>query len=223
MNAKISATPIVVVNGSPIPSVTGLLPSGAFERRAIALCNCGLTAASALRVAGVAPLPGRSSVPTTLCSCVATVRALCCTVYVAPSGPLPFLTCFCVCVESGLLMIFSSAWFCHMHRPKATASAAREMIKRTRSSVRCSTTLIRSSCPMLAAAVAISAQSPWLLVETGLSDRSARLADGHCDGDGLGHCRHRRGSGNRGRRVVVDGQRRVHLLAAQRLLEAAHA
>ena len=33
MKANSSATPIVVVNGSPIPSVTGLLPSGAFERR----------------------------------------------------------------------------------------------------------------------------------------------------------------------------------------------
>jgi hypothetical protein len=78
MNAKISA--IVVVNGSPIPSVTGLLPSGALERPLIALSSCGLEPASAARVAEETPLPGRSSAPVTAFSWVATTRALCCTV-----------------------------------------------------------------------------------------------------------------------------------------------
>ena len=80
MKAKISAMPIVVVNGSPIPSVTGLLPSGALDRLLIALSSCGATGASAARVAGDAPLPGRCRAPTTVCSCVATTRELCCTV-----------------------------------------------------------------------------------------------------------------------------------------------
>ncbi len=44
MNAKISAMPIVVVNGSPMPSVTGLLPSGALERLLIVLSSCGADA-----------------------------------------------------------------------------------------------------------------------------------------------------------------------------------
>ena len=80
MNAKISVTPIVVVNGSPIPSVTGLSPSGARESPAIALSSAGHGASDARARAAEAPLPGRSSAPTTTCSWVATTRALCWTV-----------------------------------------------------------------------------------------------------------------------------------------------
>lgn len=80
ISAKIRAMPIVVVKGSPIPSVTGLFPSGAAESRLIARCSWGWTLLSDDLAAAETPLPGRCRVVTTDCSSLATVRALCCTV-----------------------------------------------------------------------------------------------------------------------------------------------
>ena len=75
-----NATPTVVVNGSPMPSVTGLSPEGACgQPRDRPVRAPARHAASALRVSGETPLPGRASAAMTLCSCTATVRVLCCT------------------------------------------------------------------------------------------------------------------------------------------------
>ena len=62
-----------------------------------------------------------------------------------PTVPSPLATCFWVWVFSGLLMMFSSAWFCHRQNPNATARAIALTIRRMRSSSRWSTRLSRSS------------------------------------------------------------------------------
>ena len=80
MKANIRATPIVVLKGSPIPSVTGLSPLGGAESRAMSPRRCGVTPCKEARVAALAPLPGRSKAATTMASWPATSRAFCCTV-----------------------------------------------------------------------------------------------------------------------------------------------
>ena len=49
-------------------------------------------------------------------------------------------------VVSGRLRMFSTRWFCHMHTAVQAMNAARQMMSRVRSSVRCSMRLSRSSC-----------------------------------------------------------------------------
>ena len=75
-----SETPTVVVNGSPMPSVTGFSPCGVTARRVTSLLSVGLTRPSAARVDALAPLPGWRSALVTVCSASATERVLCWTV-----------------------------------------------------------------------------------------------------------------------------------------------
>ena len=64
-SANSNVTVIVVVKGSPIPSVTGLLPSGVRGTLATAARRLGISAASAARVAAGRPLRGALSASTT--------------------------------------------------------------------------------------------------------------------------------------------------------------
>ena len=74
-----------------------------------------------------------------------------------PARPSPRLwrPALRVCTFSGLLMMCSSAWFCHRHTPNATASTAALTIRRVRSSSRWSTRLSRSSWPIVRIALAM--------------------------------------------------------------------
>ena len=92
-SAKNSDTVIVVVNGSPIPSVTGLLPSGIGDL-GDGRAQAGISAASAARVAAGRPLLGALSASTIASVLRAIFNTPCWASAVWPSGPFPFSTCF---------------------------------------------------------------------------------------------------------------------------------
>ena len=56
ISAKISVTVTVVVNGSPIPSVTGRSPCGGTDSRLTSRCRLSLHAGKRSRTAGAAVL-----------------------------------------------------------------------------------------------------------------------------------------------------------------------
>ena len=115
--------PIVVVNGSPIPSVTGLSPCGGAESPVIVRAQPGRDRAqrSAGRRARAAARAARACRPARRAR-VATERVSSWLVYAAPSGPCPARTCFWVCAASGALTRCSSSWFCHMQTANAATS-----------------------------------------------------------------------------------------------------
>ena len=76
IRAKIRLTVTVVVNGSPIPSVTGRLPRGGSESRAMSLLRLRCTRLNGPATAGVSRCSA-SSTPATVRSWVAVSRALC--------------------------------------------------------------------------------------------------------------------------------------------------
>ena len=94
ISAKSSVTVIVVVNGSPIPSVTGLLPSGTRGIFATAALRLGISRASWARVAAGSPLLRALRASTIAWVSWATFSTPCWASAVWPSGPLPFATCF---------------------------------------------------------------------------------------------------------------------------------